>query len=249
MTQTWLLCGDVHGDARYMNQVFVLAQECAVDRIVQLGDFGFGFDDEFVASMGKLAVIHDIPLYAIDGNHEDFDWLERQLTRPEPDGTFKLAEGMFYVPRGTVFEVEGEKVLCCGGAASLDKDWRVQYEHDTNTRAWWWQETITQDDVEKCKEAGPTQILLSHDFPWEVDVVDRHLAPMWGATAQYATMENRKRVSRILAACGAREVYHGHLHLSYFERITVEGKSVGVRGLSCNGDSLSAVCHLLELGH
>jgi len=106
-------------------------------------------------------------------------------------------------------------------------DWKGRVEGVS----WWAGELITEADVQKCKAAGQADILLTHDFPIEVQVVDRHLDPGWGEWAQAHSLESRYKVSGILANCGARLVVHGHLHRCYSEWIEVKDQRVLVRGL------------------
>ena len=255
-----LLAGDFHGNVAHAERVFARAHGEA-DAIVQLGDYGFGWDREnekcnFTAEIGAMAAAYAIPLYWIDGNHENFDFLEQTLAglKPQEDGTYRLTDdpvGVFYIPRGTVLEWGGKRILCCGGAVSVDKRYR------SNFVSWWWQEAITEDDVDKCADAGPADILLTHDFPWECNVVDRHLDPYWGEEANTNSSHNRMKVSTILDRCGAQQVFHGHLHIPYTEKIRSpywdqnfprSTRTVTVRGLDCDATSLVGSTHLLDLG-
>jgi Icc-related predicted phosphoesterase len=239
-----LLAGDWHGDVNHMRGVYAKACRVEADIIVQLGDFGYGWrrsqfkgtggmvECTFVEQVEKMVKETGIPCYWLDGNHENFDFLyEVELPRrtPEPDGTYQLREGVFYMPRGTMMHWGGYRFLICGGATSLD---RAEREPGYS---WWWQEALTDEDVEKCKAQGRADFLLTHDFPIECTIRDRHLDPYWGPEAMHATMENRKRVSQVLAACKARAVIHGHLHRAYSEQIMPDGRTaVWVYGLDCN---------------
>jgi predicted phosphodiesterase len=259
MSTDWLLVGDTHGNPGPLKGIMDLARTSLVKRVVQLGDFGYGFDKTqlkgggtkvvcaFTAQCSKHVTRVGIPLYWIGGNHENYDLLEEHLAELEPDdeGCYELQPGVFYIPRGTLFDVDDTSILTCGGAVSVDKLWRLEYQMRTGTAIWWEDEPITDEDVALCASKGAADILLTHDFPWEVTIFDRHMTPGFGPEAVPMSALNRQRVSQILHACGATRVYHGHLHHSYQE-IILDG--VMVRGLNRDESPLSQQCELLEIG-
>lgn len=242
-----LVAGDTHGNYQHVRDVFAHACRVDADKIFQVGDCGVGFKfSQFKGRNGLvecwwLKKISDlveesgVPWVFIPGNHDNYDYLDRVTAdmEPEPDGTYQLHKGVFYVPRGTVLEWDGKRILCCGGAVSVDRfprpawDWKGRKEGEN----WWAGELITEADVQTCKAAGQANILFSHDFPIEVQEVDRHLDPGWGEWAQVHSLESRYKISGILANCGAKLVIHGHLHRCYSEWIEVNDQRVLVRGL------------------
>lgn len=250
-----LLVGDQHGDQSYIKTVFNTAVFMNVDRIFQLGDYGFGwkvdqFDPEGYAECvyahltSQLVQATGIPFYWLDGNHENFNWLEAYMEdfpdRQKDDGTWEVAKNVFYVPRGTLLNWDNVRFLVCGGGTSINKKRCI-----VNV-SWFYQEEIKDLDVDTCAKAGEADILLTHDFPWEVNVVDRHLDSYWGEWAINAVTKSRKQISKILYNCKAKYVFHGHLHLAYTEQIEVNGQDVQVYGLDCNGNPIGQVCYLLD---
>ena len=251
-----LLAGDFHGNANHAERVFWRARAEGAEAVVQLGDYGFGWETRqykgtggvvecaFTRTMEKFVARTDIPFYWIDGNHENFDLLESTLggLYPEDDGTYMLRPGVFYIPRGTMLNWSGVRILCCGGAVSVDRRHRTPYV------SWWPQEAITDENVERCALQGEADILLTHDFPWECNIVDRHLAPYWGEEANTNSSLDRMRVSTILNECRAYAVFHGHLHIPYYEEIRYPNGSAVVKGLDCDATPLDGSTHLLDLG-
>jgi predicted phosphodiesterase len=250
--ERWLLVGDVHGNQMHTEQVFYRARALKADRIVQLGDFGYGFDVDidgkckFTKWCSRKVEEFGVPLYFLGGNHENWDMLEvwdQRTTAPK-----ELSPGVFYVPRATMHTVTGVRVLFCGGAASVDWEYRKRHQKLTGKKVWWPQEGISKADVDRCAALGHAHILLTHDFPWECTVVDRHLSDYWGVVAEERTKCNRRRVSQILANCGASKVYHGHLHRDYLEMIhDANGHDVIVQGLNCDNTPLWACAQLITL--
>ena len=228
--------------------------EDGVEAVVQLGDYGFGWGfsqrkvtgeryDTFSSHVSKFAQLAGLPVYWIDGNHEGHSALQELVAsmEPQPNGTYEIEPSVFYIPRGLVMEFGGLKFLCCGGATSVDQNMRIP------GKSWWPQELITDADVDRCIQAGPVDVVLTHDFPWECEIADRHLSPYWGEKAQHEVIQNRMKVSAILNASGASNLFHGHLHRRYNEKIvTISEKHVWVTGLACNNDVFEEAVYVLD---
>lgn len=258
-----LIVGDTHGNSNDLQRVFNYACLQEVDRIVQVGDFGYGWERQqfkggggliecaFVRYAGRLAETTGIPFFWLDGNHENHDMLayavEGEGTAnvhpaiPQEDGTYQMRPGVWYIPRGTLLEWGDKKILVCGGAASVDKAQRRPFI------SWWPGELITDEDVAKCIAAGPADILLTHDLPLGVSVIDRHLDPIWGQEASDLTYLNRRRITNILDASRAELLVHGHLHRSYTEVIAAAHARVKVIGLDCDGAPMDMHCTILDV--
>lgn len=115
-----LFVGDTHAHWAGLKELEVQLEQAlapewfAKVRVVQVGDFGWGRHVQRYWQDLKL------PVYAIDGNHDDHAWLaqfDNQLTEVRPN--------LFYVPRGQVLELAGVTIGFAGGAASVDGYWRV----------------------------------------------------------------------------------------------------------------------------
>ena len=101
--------------------------------------------------------------------------------------------------------------MAFGGAYSVDKPSRKV------GKSWWKQETADQEDIDRALSAGKADILLTHDAPWgtqnEADYA--WLEKTFGNDAVVLSQANQRVVTAVLESCGAKEVYHGHLHRSY----------------------------------
>lgn len=262
-----LLAGDWHGNSQHAQNVFAHAARVGADAIIQLGDFGYGWAfsqrkvtgekyDTFTDHVSKFAERTGVPCFWLPGNHENYDALEEVIASSRPkclDGTWEIADSVFYIPRGTLLEWGGVKFLCCGGAASVDKRARLDRMRHGDGDQWWAQEAITEGDVEKCKAQGRADVLLTHDFPIECEIIDRHLDPYWGEEAQQATIASRTKISGILANCDAKRLFHGHLHLYYSEMIwhphrflTRDMHQTHVTGLQRDGYSIRETTYLFD---
>ncbi len=158
-----LFLGDIHGNFNHVD--YLLRQRNMKDTVVvQVGDFGVGFKIKqemhtlkILAS--KLAKNNNV-MYAIRGNHDDpslFDngWIEDTIC---------------LVDDWTILELNVEnhykRIFCFGGAISIDRLDRKEFEEKYNTKEWWPGETARFDD-------GLT------DQVKDVDIIVTHTAPEW----------------------------------------------------------------------
>lgn len=210
-----MLLGDLHGDPDALQKAFARAYSQKVDAIIQLGDYGFGWSvgEDGICDYSYLtaAMVEKtgIPFYWLDGNHENFDRLY-DLPLNEA-GHRPILEGVTHLPRGSVITFGETTFMAFGGAYSVDKHNRKE------GTSWWKQETADQKDIDRALSAGKADILLTHDAPWgaqtEADYV--WLEKTFGNNAVVFSQANQRVVTAVLESCGAKEVYHGHLHRTY----------------------------------
>jgi len=107
--------GDWHGeyDRAYRKIKALDLRDCV---IIQVGDFGIGFerrkkDLRKLDILNKQLVNRNIILYAIRGNHDDPIYF---------DGSINLSN-LKLLKDYTVLDIEGVKILCVGGAISIDR--------------------------------------------------------------------------------------------------------------------------------
>ena len=157
-----LILGDVHGFWANMNTTIAAAIQAHPDitHIIQVGDFGYGWTSyggkPFKASRGffsdeEMAIYDAAEKLWLDGNHENHDRLDDDGGAWQP--------GWTYMPRGSVLEVDGYRMMFFGGAASTDKEHRVTHV------SWWPQEDITYGQIQKTLDEvdGPIDALFSHE--------------------------------------------------------------------------------------
>jgi predicted phosphodiesterase len=158
-----LILGDVHGFWTEMNVTIAhaIGTHPDITHIVQVGDFGYGWTSipgfkPFKASRGyfsdeELAIYEAAEKLWLDGNHENHDKLDNDGGAWQPDWK--------HMPRGSVLEVDGYRMLFFGGGSSVDRSDRISHV------SWWPQENITYGQVQACLESvdGPIDALFSHD--------------------------------------------------------------------------------------
>lgn len=203
-----LFAGDWHCQVEAATNTFMDADEQGADVILHVGDFGVwpGMAGvQFADAVAWLAEHYNIPVFFIDGNHEDFDQvLNLPRTRT---GVGVLRRGVYHLPRGFTWEWGGRTFAAFGGAASVDRLLRYP------GRDWWPQEMPTEYDLKNLRE---------HVDGLDVDVMVTHDAPTLDPLppgAQQLPMpvkaeadESRRVVYRAVELADPKLLVHGHYH-------------------------------------
>lgn len=155
--------GDIHGQ---VDALRAIVDECAkrpeIKAVIQVGDLGW-----YQHLIHKWrAQRWDLPVYWIHGNHEEFPLL-RGITE-----VTEVCPNLFYVPNGTVLELDGRKIAFCGGAASVDKNLRQMYGFGD----WWDDENIRDEDLRKFEGVESVDIFVTHCPPQSI--IQKHFDPM-----------------------------------------------------------------------
>lgn len=192
--------GDCHGDFRkFSTDRFPEQKEMTRDDIVIVcGDFGIWNDDG--EERWWLKWLNDKPFTTVfvDGNHENFDRLygtEFKVVDFHGGKAHKIRPHIYHLMRGHMFEFEGKKFWCFGGASShdisdgiLDMDefqsydaFYATYKHwsklgkmfRVNHISWWKQELPTLEEMnfgwKTLEDSGfETDYIISHCCPQDV---------------------------------------------------------------------------------
>lgn len=149
--------GDIHGAIGVLLDIVKTASEFPdVKAVIQVGDFGV----RNIKNVNPTKYAFPLPTYYIEGNHEYFE---------EYEGIAEVTEilpNLFFVPRGTVLEIDGRTVAFFGGAASIDKKYRLAQKLHWDNR-----ENITPEQDAKMSEACKDKkidIFVSHVPPQRV---------------------------------------------------------------------------------
>lgn len=201
-----LLVGDLHGDTNYFEQAYKEAQRQGASAIIQVGDFGLFPENQ--NSFREIARQYDIPFYFIDGNHDDLDrWSLYTSIAP----VFRELN-LYYVPRGSTLTIDDRSFLCIGGAASIDKEMRLNY-------GWHWtpKENISDDVVNNIFE----------NLPVDIEAIISHAPPLSIADKNFDSIEkikfgvglnwfdpNMKRIEHVWRKLEQPQLYCGHMHRS-----------------------------------
>lgn len=230
--------GDWHANASWARSAIQYAKDRGADVIVHVGDFGYTFESRFVRAVVSELFLLDIPLMFVEGNHDDPGQLRGPLA---PNGLREIGQHLWHIPRGSRWTWHGEAFLGCGGAHSVDRQWRVP------GYSWWPEETITDADVQRCIEGGATDWLIAHDCPTGVLIpgIDDRTGPAPFPAAEIeASQEHRKMLCRIVDAVRPQTIVHGHYHVAYDDA----GNDFGahVVGLDMDGTTMARNVRLYD---
>lgn len=215
-----LVAGDWHGNVYAAEESILLAKREGCERIVQVGDYGVAFNIDgdplgdkhcaFSYRVSTLASMHGIPVYFIDGNHENFNLIGRWLKeRPKNrDGHIEVFLDLFYIPRGSVWEWGGKWFVGMGGAVSIDREWRTlgldYFEEEMITYA----DGIRMYGNLRAKGVDQVDYFISHDAsdstPWGFRLIPDE-----------RSAANRRVIDNILEGIQPRFHFHGHMHKGY----------------------------------
>lgn len=229
-----LVAGDSHANPAHLRFLVERAAEQRCDAVLHLGDLGFwpraDGGRRFLLLARQELSRASLPLYFIDGNHEDYPALQaleqaegelfRRALPPEQTG----GAGVWHIPRGTRWTWHGVSFLGVGGGYSLDKELR---EADVD---WFADETLRDDEVTAIlAEPGAVDVCAFHDAPAGVELpIEFHpiLDAEW----------HRERLAEIADHVRPALILHAHYHSAYQDRYESEdsGFSAPVIGLDCD---------------
>jgi hypothetical protein len=201
-----VVAGDWHGNTGWAIRVVKMAAKLLRDEpvplILHLGDFGIWPGDagaKYIADLSNACREHNVAVWFIDGNHEDFTQL----------GNFRDSDPVRWLPRGTRWQWHGRTWLALGGGVSLDRAIRTEGE------TWWPQEEITADEIDGILEDGPAHVMITHDVP--SGVVHTFPAPprFWDLKDLARNDAHRERLQRVVSEVRPGWLLHGHLHVAY----------------------------------
>lgn len=202
-----LLLGDIHGDTNVLRKAIHKANEAEASAVIQVGDFGMFKKSE---NSFRLAVENaTMPIYFIEGNHDDCQrWVQcRDVTRIWED------RNLFYIPRGTVMEIDGRTIAFMGGAASIDKEIRLRERFH-----WDEFENIHPSEVLrlfKNAEGKTIDVLITHDVP--TTVCKAHFddsGKLWFGVGKDWHDHNMDVIQHIWDSLKLPQIYSGHMHRS-----------------------------------
>lgn len=164
-----LYLGDIHGKF-YLIEQYIKIYEIKNAHIIQVGDFGVGFatiekEKRILSALNQVLIKNNVIVWAIRGNH-DF--------KPHFDNDPFGLSNIHLVKDYTVLNLEGKKILCIGGAVSVDRNLRktnkqLQGIHVDYTKTYgfhsWWPDEIFVLDEQNLAEMRGINIVVTHTCP------------------------------------------------------------------------------------
>ncbi len=146
---------------------FALSKMTREDYVIVLGDFGLFWKKGDKYNARNMQQVQDLPytLLFLDGNHENFDWLENFPVIEKFGGKVQwCGKNILHMMRGEIYTIDGKRFFVCGGATSMDKEFRQPYV------SWWPEENISSAEARKAIEnldhaTEPIDFILTHTCP------------------------------------------------------------------------------------
>lgn len=200
--------GDIHGWFATLRN-YAEELEGKVSCLIQVGDFGLTASQLQLMASGDVDEKLKVPTYFIDGNHEYFETFYHHTEVAE------ISPNLFYVPRGTVMELDGKKIAFLGGAASIDKGYRLAQNLHWDAR-----ENILPTEVLRLydnvtKDDRPVDILVAHCPPNSVVKAnfDARNKLAYGVSLDWQD-PNLLVVEEVWKKLGQPQMFCGHMHRS-----------------------------------
>jgi predicted phosphodiesterase len=231
-----MLLGDTHGKTAELKGPLRRAKKDGVEAIVQVGDFGFIWrdDNRLDRVVNFRSQIYEVPIYFLDGNHEDHDRMEEMNATHDAERFVEVANNIFYLPRGFAWEWDGVRFMSVGGAVSTDVEPSFGWPGRTLGFDWFPQERISYRDVDRAISKGKVDVLLSHDVAEIPPVLGEKLQRM-DFRLDRETRSNRMALRAIAEEVQPKLMVHGHYHYRYNDLLL----GAVVSGLGMNGSGQS----------
>jgi len=159
-----MFLGDIHGQFNIIHQ-YVKKYGIKDENIIQIGDFGVGFntiekEKRLLEMYHTQLVKNNVHVWAIRGNHD---------YKPHFDNDPFGFTNIHLVPDYTVLELCDKRILCIGGAVSVDRTWRYTklqkagiFENQTLGKESWWHDEVFVLDRDKLSEMRIIYFFVSH---------------------------------------------------------------------------------------
>lgn len=231
------LTGDTHGEIDIEKLTSKQKSEFLKegDYLIVTGDFGFPFSPNDIemfekhnGTAGKYSYrmnwFSQLPytVLFIDGNHDNHDWWSKQEVTEMFGGRVQIhphSPNVIHLLRGEVYTIEEKTFFTFGGAASVDKAWRIEGV------SWWKGEEANIEETENAfnnleKINNKVDYIITHTMPFslipKIPVFGDKLSPYPCATAKF--------LDTILANVSYKRWYCGHFHVDDIikkERISI----------------------------
>jgi len=223
-----LFVGDTHMMPYAAQAANQMAADENVDRVIQVGDFGYTFDAtsqgvEFLDVIAKASV----PWMFIRGNHDSTSWLRRASGSKTLHGTepIEVRDNLQWIPDGCVLTFDGMSFSFMGGAYSIDVNSRVPGVS-------YWEDECPS----VLSPIFKTDVMVSHDLPqslfmWAYSTRLCYDLPNISEKHEARSKESRMILEGWFEGTSPRLVVHGHYHVPY----ALHGDP-NVVGLGANGD-------------
>lgn len=239
-----LISGDTHGRLDSVYRKIDHARANGIQRIVILGDFGLWWGHDgvvFLDDINEYAIENHIQIFALPGNHECHELWDHLVTgayeaQATSHGWAYVRSNVLLSPKTLFFKWGGRQFAIAGGAVSIDKEYRLEYERQKGKKVWSPNEQLTDAQVDSFiheynRLDSSVDVLLTHDCSDRTPFRNR-LKPDWDSAI------HRERIDRVLGALQPELHFHGHMHEAYNwqNRVGNDDLFTQTYGLTCDNE-------------
>lgn len=230
-----LIAGDTHGNVSHAAYLIREARINRCDLILQIGDFGFFWPGQKSWKMlERMLDQANLPLYFIDGNHDDYTFL-KSINAFGAGHMTAITPHITYIPRGLIWQWSGKRFMAMGGAVSIDADQRIE------GRSWWREEMVSYADMDRAatnlqKNDARIDVLITHDCPEGVPSLESALTMAVSYKMDELSRAHRKTVRMLVEGARPHMLFHGHYHTRIEDVLTLNDgiTTTQIHGLGCD---------------
>ncbi|QDE34844.1 metallophosphatase family protein [Microbacterium foliorum] len=219
------VCGDWHGNVGWARTIARVLPYLASDvkTLLHLGDWAMP-----AAEMDEVFAETDIDRILVTvGNHEQFDQIT-PLLDAHPGQAVRVSRLTWFLPRPARLTIGGRRVLSLGGAASVDRQSRIE------GLTWFPDEAVSDESIAAAIAGGPADLMLTHEGPAGTPVrpvreILRTNPHRFPKTALEASAASRARIAEVWDAVRPELLAHGHMHVAAGGK-TEDGRRVASLG-------------------
>lgn len=215
------LVSDTHGDFSRFYKLNEAVPEGEHWGVIILGDAGLNFWLSKRDEQLKYRICNKYPnltFFCVRGNHEarpeDVEGMEK-VFMPEIGNSVYMQRkymNICYLMDGREYNFNGYTALVCGGAYSVDKDWRLEKQAAGFYGGWFANEQLSQKERNNIMAIAAGQsydLILAHTCPWEWEPRDLFLS----CVDQSSVDDSMERwLTELLRACEWNVFLCGHFH-------------------------------------
>lgn len=198
------ITGDIHGDLSLAR--IKQAYELGFTHLIVVGYFGYYWDNspeekKAINEIKKLPII----IYWIDGNHENFNIINKMKTEEYNGGLVHKDGNIIHLLRGYCYNICGKTFFAFGGAKSIDRKYRIK------NRTWWTEEIPSEEEKERglinlAKHNNTVDYIITHTTTKE------NIEKLCSFVEEDSTSDYLSKVKKI---CKFNTWYFGHFHEDY----------------------------------
>jgi hypothetical protein len=221
-----MIQGDSHGIKGDILPKIYQAGEWKINHLLVVGDFGLwthkAENHEWLDEVNEAARINNLSVYAVGGNHENWDHWEWYCENHPVKGWGMVRRRVLLAPKTFKWKWGKKQFFGAGGAVSIDRKERLEEERGWQDRytlqwrggsgpktLWWPNEQLLDADVDRILSWDEDcDYLITHDCsnytPW-----GHRLKP------DLDSQIHRQRIDRLLKGVQPKFHFHGHMHEKY----------------------------------